>query len=233
MNAKLRWVATVCLLVAGAALLAQSYRVGPVPTADSLTMTPRADRTGATVVIPTGGINRERVRRGNCYYACDQAAGVAPGTALGTTAALTVYNPQNSGVLVSVHKVYAQYFSGTLGTGNLYHCVNTSATQTAPSSGTLLANTPALAGQNNASVAAVRTGATVVQPVAIAPFAYLPPELATTVTAIQQDFEVMDDGIQLLPGTSYQLQAVAATGTSPKITVAAFWEEIPLLNGQP
>lgn len=233
MNSRLRLVALIILLVAVAALAAQSYRVGPVPTADSLTMTPRADRTGATVMIPAGGVNRERVRRGSCYYASDQAAGVAPGTALGTTAALCVYNPSNSGVLVSVHKVYAQYFSGTLGTGNLYHCVNTTTTQTAPSGGTLLANTPALAGNANLSVAAVRTGATVVQPVAIAPFAYLPPELATTVTALQQDFEVMDDGIQLLPGTSYQLQAVAAAGTSPKITVAVFWEEIALLNGQP
>ena len=223
----------LAMILTFAALALGQVIVGPRPSADSLTVTPRGDRTGSAAVVPVGDVNRERVRRGTCYYACDQAAGVAPGTALGTTAMLVVYNPQNSGVLVCVHKVWAPYFSGTLGTGNLYHCVNTTTTQTAPSGGTVLANTPALAGNNNASVAVVRTGATVVQPVAVAPFSYLPPELATTVTAIQQDYDVMQDGVQLLPGTSYQLQAVAAAGTSPKLTPAVFWEEQALLNGQP
>lgn len=219
--------------LAAAALAFGQVKVGPTPTADSLNVTPRGDRTGATVVMPAASSNRERVRRGTCYFASDQASGVAPGTALGTTAALSVYNPANSGVLVVVNRVYAQYFSGTLGTGTLCHCVNTSQTQTAPSGGTLLANTPALAGNANLSVAVVRTGSTVVQPVIIAPYAYLPPELATTVTAIQQNYDDNGDAIQLLPGTSYQLQAVAAAGTTPKITCSVFWEEQQLLNGQP
>lgn len=231
MRTKLIPVLCACL-IAGA-LLAQSIRVGPLPTSDSNTAVPRGGRFAEQITLAAGGSNKERVRRGACYYASDQAAGVAPGTALGTTAMLCVYNPQNSGNLVIVRRVWAEYFSGTLGTGNLYHCLNTSTTQTAPSGGTLLANTPALAGNNNASVAVVRTGATVVQPVAIAPMSYLPPELATTVTAIQTTLEDVDDGIQLLPGTSYQLQAVAAAGTSPKLTPAVFWEEQPLLNGQP
>lgn len=227
------FVPAVCILVLCAAIMAQSYRVGPISQPDGQVPTIRYDRYGSAAVQQTGGTNKERVRRGACYYACDQGAGVAPGTALGTTAMLVVYNPANSGQLVSIHKVWAEYFSGTLGTGNLYHCVLSTQTQTAPSGGTLLTNAPALVGNANTSVAVVRTGATVVQPVAVAPMSYLAPELATTVTAPQQDFEVMEDGIQLLPGTTYQLQAVAAAGTSPKLTPAVFWEEIPLLNGQP
>lgn len=231
----MRKVAISFLIVGTVAALcwAQANRVGPLASNDASNNNARQERYGSLCIQHTGDVNKERVSRGNCYWAADQGTGVAPGTALGTTACLTVYNPQNSGKLVIVNKVYAPYFSGTLGTGTLYHCVNTSQTQTAPSGGTLLTNTPALAGNNNASVAAVRTGATVVQPVIVAPFAYLPPELATTVTATQQSFDNLDDGIILLPGTSYQLQAVAAAGTTPKLGPAVFWEEVALLNGQP
>jgi hypothetical protein len=222
-----------CIILCIAAIVIAQVRVGPNPTADSLTITPRGDRFGGFVTQAGGGNNKERVRRGACYFASDQGSGVAPGTALGTTAALVVYNPQNSGQLVIIRRVYAEYLSGTLGTGNLYHCYATSATQTAPSAGTLLTNRAALNGNAVSAVAVVRTGATVIQPVAIAPFVYLPPELATSVTAPQVTMEDVDDAFQLLPGTSYQLQAVAAAGTNPLITPAVFWEEQPLLNGQP
>lgn len=226
-------VPTVMALVFCAAVIAQSYRVGPIATPDGQVPTIRFDRYGSAATQASGAVNKERVRRGQCYYAAAQGAGVAPGTTLSTTAMLVVYNPANSGVLVVVNKAYAPYFSGTLGTGTLYHCLNGTATQTAPSGGTLLANTPALGGSNNASVAAVRTGATVVAPVIVAPMAYLAPELATSVTSPQQTFELLEDAIQLLPGTTYQLQAVAAAGTSPLLAPAVFWEEVPLLNGQP
>ena len=216
-----------------AIVLAQTYRIGPLPTGDGNVPAIRFGRTGEAAVQTVGDINKERVRRGQMYFAANQGTGVAPGTALGTTAQLVVYNPQNSGVLVIINQVYDTYFSGTLGTGTLYHCVNTSTTQTAPSGGTLLTNTPALAGTNNASVAQVRTGATVVQPVILAPFCYLAPELATSVTQPQQTWVDTSDSIQLLPGTSYQLQAVAAAGTSPLLSPAVLWEEQPLLNGQP
>jgi len=221
------------LLVVGALLYGQTARVGPLQSLDSTNNNYRQERSGALCFQTIGGKHRERVRRGACYFAAAQGAGVAPGTTLSTTAHLCVYNPQSSGVLVVITKVYDQYFSGTLGTGTLYHCINQTATQTAPSGGTLLANSPALGGTNNASLAQVRTGATVVQPVIIAPYGYLAPELATTVTQTQYTFEDTEDSIQLLPGTSYQLQAVAAAGTSPLMAPAVMWEEVPLLNGQP
>ena len=227
------YIPLLAAIAIGAIVIAQTIRVGPLPTADSGNVSPRGGRFAEQITLASGGSNKERVRRGACYYACDQGAGVAPGTALGTTAMLVAYNPQNSGVLVVLRRAYAEYFSGTLGTGNLYHCLNQTTTQTAPSGGTLLANSPALGGNANTSVCVVRTGATVVQPVAIAPFVYLPPELATSVSAPQATVEDFDDGVQLLPGTSYQMQAVAAAGTTPKLTPAIFWEEQPLLNGQP
>lgn len=230
---RLRLILGAAGLVLCASVLAQSYRVGPIATSDGNNATPRAGRFGETIQQAAGDVNRERVRRGNVYFACDQAAGVAPGTALGTTAHLVLYNPQNSGVLVSVIWARSQYLSGTLGTGNMYHCVATSTTQTAPSAGTLLTNRAALNGNNVAAVAVARTGATVIQPVAIMPYAYLAPELATSVTAPQQTGDNLQDIIQLLPGTSYQLQSVAAAGTSPLMTPAVGWEEIPLTQGQP
>jgi hypothetical protein len=214
-------------------VFAQSYRVGPVQNADSINMTPRAGRSGETIVQASGGSNKERVRRGSCYWAAAGSNSFAPGTVIGTTAFMCVYNPQNSGNLVIIRKVYAVYNQGTLGTGIMFHCINPTATQTAPLAGTLMTNTPALAGANNASVAQCRGGATVVAPTIIAPFQYLAPELATTVTQPQFGWEDLDDGIALLPGTSYQLQTVGAAGTGAAMSPAVFWEEQPLLNGQP
>ena len=221
------------LLLCVGFVVAQTGRVGPLPSLDGSNVNYRQERTGALVIASLGDVNRERVRRGQCYYAAQQGAGTAPGTTLSTTAELVAYNPQNSGVLICVKRVWNQYFSGTLGTGTTYHCINQSVTQTAPSGGTLLANSPALAGAANTSVCQVRIGATVVQPIIIAPFAYLPPELATSVTPPQQSVDDLEDSVQLLPGTSYQLQAVAAAGTSPLMAPGIFWEEIPLLNAQP
>ena len=46
---------------------------------------------------------------------------------------------------------------------------------------------------------------------------------------MQELNEDIDGEIVLEPGTSYQLQAVAAAGTTPKITAGITWEEITIV----
>lgn len=189
-------------------------------------------REGQTLEQITGiahGKYYEAASRGKLFAAADQGAGVAPGTTLSTTAALVLYNPQGSGRRLAVKKVRVAYFSGTLGSGDLYHCVNTTTTQAAPSGGTVLANTCLDAGGAGiGSVGVARVGATVVQPVIVGPICALDPELATSVVGLRQVTEDLNGEIVLEPGTSYQIQAVAAAGTSPKITLSVTWEEVPL-----
>ena len=55
------------------------------------------------------------------------------------------------------------------------------------------------------------------------------PELVAAFKAELPPRCVIDGEIVLEPGTSYQLQAVAAAGSSPKITAGVTWEEIPIV----
>jgi hypothetical protein len=188
----------------------------------------REGKTLEQIVSLAHGKYYEAASRGLLWSTCEQGTGIAPGTALGTTAFFVLYNPINSGFNIALKKVNVGYISGTLGAGTLYHCVNTLTTQTAPSGGTALSNVCALIGGGFSSVALARVNATVVTPVAYRPFVVLNAMLATTATNPVDLWEDMDGEIVLLPGTSYQLQAIAAAGTSPKLTVGVSWEEVPL-----
>lgn len=188
----------------------------------------REGKTLEQIVSQAHGKYYEAASRGLLWSACEQGTGIAPGTALGTTAFFVLYNPVNSGFLVALKKVNVGYISGTLGAGTLYHCVKTDPAQTAPSGGTALSNVCALIGGGFSSVAIAKVNATVVQPVAYRPFISLNAMLATTATNPVDLWEDMDGEIVLLPGTSYQLQAIAAAGSTPKLTVGATWEEVPL-----
>lgn len=187
----------------------------------------REAKTLEQVTTQAHGKYYEAASRGVLWSACEQGTGIAPGTALGTTAFFALYNPAGSGFVVAVKKVNVGYISGTLGAGTLYHCVNTSTSQAAPSSGTALSNVCCLIGGGYSSVALARVNATVATPVAYRPFVSLNAMLASTATNPVDLWEDLDGEIVLLPGTSYQLQAVAAAGSTPKLTVGVSWEEVP------
>jgi hypothetical protein len=189
----------------------------------------REDQTLAQCVAMAHGKYVEASVRGMLFTACEQGTGIAPGTALGTTAFFVLYNPANSGKRLAIAKVNVGYISGTLGAGTLYHCVLSTTTQTAPSGGTLLTSQCADVGNPATAVGVARVNATVVQPLAYRPFVTLNAMLATTATNPIDLWEDLDGEIVLEPGTTYQLQAIAAAGTSPKLTVGVTWEEYPLM----
>ncbi|HYD99853.1 MAG TPA: hypothetical protein VEH84_10750, partial [Alphaproteobacteria bacterium] len=174
------------------------------------------------------------------FGAQEQGSGVAPGTALGTTACLALYNPRGSGKLLSITRVSLGYVSGTLGAGTVFHCANVPTDTGAvgavasPSGGTSLSVYNRRFGYqvqaaSAAPVGLARVGATVTAPVAIGVFCSLQASLATTAVAPWMMVDDVAGRIVIEPGFCYQLQAVAAAGSTPLVSPGVEWEEIPLL----
>jgi hypothetical protein len=156
---------------------------------------------------------------GACY-----AAGVAPGTALGATAALVLYNPPTNKQPIGVKKVSFGYLSGTIGAGSLVHCMDTNTAHAAPTGGNAVTGL-CLSNDAAAPNGVATWGATVAAaPTVVRPFVSL-----TALTAAVANFpylvvESVRDFI-LNPGMSYQIQGIAAAGTTPLILLGIEWWE--------
>ena len=211
--------------------------VGPILLADGNTpATGRQGKSGEAIVGQAHGKWFEAASRGVLFGACEQA-GVAPGTALGTTACLALYNPAKSGKRLIVCKTSLGYISGTLGAGTVFHCANIKVAGTAvaaPSGGTSLTvysrnigGEPLVSSQD--AVGLVRTNCTVTQPIAMRPFASLQASLASTAVGPWMLTEDMAGEFVIEPGYCYQLQAIAAAGSTPLVAPGVMWEEIPIL----
>lgn len=210
--------------------------VGPVLGADGTTPTTgRQGKTGEATVGQAHGKYYEASSRGVLFAAQLLAGtGQAPSGTISTTATFVLYNPVGSGKRLSIVRRGVCYVSGTLGTGVLYDCVCNTVPQTVPSGGTAIV--PVCLDVGNVSgVAAVglpRVTATVTAPSLVGVICYLPPELASSVTALQANNEDIDGAIVIEPGCSYQMQSISAAGTSPLINPFVWWEEVPLVTGQ-
>lgn len=186
------------------------------------------------VALDKTGDQRIAMAHGKYYVANEDGkmfgavhnAGDAPGTTISTTACACLYNPVGSGVNLSVCKVSIGYVSGTIGTGTMFHCVNMTTTQTAPT-GTAATGGVVNLGGGGAGQGQYFSTATVVAPKAYRPFVTLDPMLATSVLGLPLKVEDMDGEILLPPGTSYQIQSIAAAGTSPLFAVGIVWRELP------
>src|SRR3972149_305667 len=124
--------------------------------------------TGEGAIAPPGeeavsqvhGPLYEQNRRGNVYMGATAVTGVAPGTAIGTTAAFALYNPLNSLFNLVVLKASMSYLSGTLGIGFVNWIYHTAAVQAgAPGTGTAITGVKGR-GQGTAGVGEARTNAT-------------------------------------------------------------------------
>lgn len=219
-------VGLIGVRTAKAVIVAQGAAGAYGTNPDSLNQ--REDKTLAQVFTQAHGKYTEASSRGVMFRACDQA-GTALSVSLTTTVTFTLYNPQGSGKRIVVCKASAGYISGTLGAGTVFHCVNNSTTQTAPSSGTLLTTYCCDAGLSSAAVGVCRTGATVVAAVAHRPFFSTGAALATTALGMYAVTDDLDGEIILEPGTSYQICGVCAAGSSPVIACGVSWEEYPLI----
>jgi hypothetical protein len=205
-------------------------RVGPQSLAEGNQAQPRGAKTGETCVSQVHGKYYEGSSHGDAYSATVAAAGVAPGTALGTTAAFTLYNPRGSRFRLAVQRVVASYISGTLGAGTLFYVTNTDPTAAAPTGGTKLTPQNLDLGRANNAQAIAFTGATLPSvPVELRPFCSVTAFSASTGVAPFQVEEDVDGEIVVEPGCALSLEGVTAAGTSPLISIGMTWREVPIV----
>jgi hypothetical protein len=207
-------------------MVANDIRIGPQVAADGSLVTQRGARTGEACVTFAHSYYQEPARNGMIMEACTAVAGVAPGTALGTTPPMAIWNPPNSGVYLHVLKCSMGYVSGTLGAGSLLYAAVNSQT-TVPATGTELV-------PNNTKLGFPRGQGR----------AFQGSTLASTPTILRAAFtlgafvgganppvpvaDVIDGAFCIPPGGVFVLQGLAGAGTSPLVIFAVAWEEIPL-----
>lgn len=163
-------------------------------------------------------------RAGRIFHAATAVTGVAPGTAISTTAGFALHNPFGSGVNLAILKASIGYISGTLGAGTIYHLANENPVTTTPD-GTAITPVPALL-NGAAPLGKPLTTATIVEPTLIRPFCSLGASLASTAEAPWRIEEDVDGAIVVPPGCTYALHGICAAGTSPLIGYGVTWEEI-------
>lgn len=205
----------------------QAYGHTGIPTAlpDGSDVPLRLGRNGEVVSTQAHGQFHEAASRQNLYLGSIAVAGVAPGTALGTTPPFALWNPTGSGKILSIKRVHVGYVSGTLGAGSLLHAVVT-AQPSAPTGGTELTPANCFLGATR-STARLFTGSTVAAtPTILRPSVVLNAMLASTATQPSMVDDWVDGSIIVPPGMAYVLQAIAAAGSTPLVVLAALFEEI-------
>jgi len=200
-------------------------RVGPGYAADGASETPRMTRDLGIGVQDLHGRYYEAVSRGTVFEAATATSGVAPGTAIGTTAAFTLFNPKNSGKNLVLLDADMGYVSGTLGSGTVYIVVNSNPAA-ADVSGTAITPTNLLIGGPVGVGKAFTTATLPANPTAVHPLWILSPMLATTVFAPLDVRVVFDGKYVIAPGCAVSFEAVAGAGSTPLVTFSMSWEEV-------
>jgi hypothetical protein len=200
-------------------------RIGPISGMDGAGEAFRQARLSEQVVMDGGAHFQEAAIRQQLFTAALVAAGLAPGTTLGTTAPLALFNPPNSGKVLSIIRYTFAWASGTLGAGKLWHVIHDPVTATP--GGTAVTprchNGASVAGAGKAFSSATGLGAANAM------------EIAATVTALTADTGTglpvsgNVDGLYVIPpGGAYSLQEVGAAGTSPLVFESITWAEYPI-----
>ncbi len=172
--------------------------------------------------------------RARVFSAVTDAAGVAPGTALGTTSAFALENPLTSGVNLFILTVSEAYKSGTLGTGATFLVGDAGASGQAAATpivtSTNIVEIPGRAGSGDVSKGRAHDAATVLTtPVAIMPLWTLEPYLATTVT-LHADYHRDIKGLVMVPpGSVVSVQNIGASGSTPLVYIGMTWAEVPVV----
>lgn len=199
--------------------------VGPKSlTTGSTNAEQRIAATGGQVVCDAHGRYHEAAARGNLYMASMQA-GAALGTALTATAVtFTLYNPANSGVIISLLNCALAITSAPAGSAALVYAINNNPVAAAPGSVTALAVRGMPLGNAGVGKALAYSAATLPAiPVVAKALATI---LATGSTAGMQINDDVAGAILLGPNSAVTIQNI---GTACNGIVSMIWEEIPLL----
>lgn len=200
--------------------------VGVQSQGDGAIVTPRAGHSGELVVLPHGKWY-EAALRGRLFHGQTAVTGVAPGTAVGTTAAFALANPASSGVDLVVLKAWLSYVSGTLGIGQIDWVGHLNPAQAAIT-GTAIAPVNGKVGGGAGQGKPLTTATVPAAGSVFRLFANLPPMLASSVNIPWRFEDNVDGAIVIPPGVAVSLQATAAAGTSPLVLFGVMWEEVPV-----
>jgi hypothetical protein len=190
----------------------------------------RGNRLGELVV--SDGLPRfaEWASRGKVWVGTTAAAGVAPGTAIGTSPAFYLHNPIGSGTALVPIGAWLGYVSGTLGAGSLVYTTNQGAQASNPTGGTAITpQATLLAGGNTTAVGKCFTGSTTATQSLVRPTGIiLQASLASTAVAPVQIRDGLDGEFVIAPGYGLGIQGIAAAGSSPLVLLGMSWLEIPI-----
>lgn len=190
----------------------------------------RLGRSRELIVGDGHGRYFECVRTGRVFTA--GVASVAPGTALGTTPPLDIYNDIRSGGIAALLGIAVGYVSGTIGAGSLV--LAQTAQNTVPTGGSNITPQSNILGGGAGSRMKAGSGRTIAAAATqVAPVATLNPTLATAPAAggfaPASSTWIELGGLYIIPpGVVACLQGVAAAGTTPLVMLAAVWEELEI-----
>ena len=185
----------------------------------------RVDRMGCLVTTPGGSDLQEMVQVGIVMTASNAVAGATPGTALGTTAPISLWNPPSSGKNLVILHVSVGYVSGTLGAGNYAFAWNAQAT--APSGTELTPVNNLLGAPRGVGRAFTGANATGSTPVIIRPSFSFGAFLATSVALPSESLDYVNGGIIVTQGSVLVFSAIATAGTSPLCIHCIKYAEVP------
>jgi hypothetical protein len=202
-------------------------RVGVQTLQDGTQQPPRLGHAGEIVTDDCHGRFYEAVYRGNVFSATTAIAGVAPGTALATTAQLiAIYNPPASGKNLEFLRARIGYVSGTLGAGSIVYATGA---QIVAITGTAIAIKNNLLGAAAPSVAQAAAAAGVTSaPGIVAPAFTLGAFLATTASINPPLIDEIAGELILTPGNVLVMSGIAAAGSTPLVLASLTWEEVPV-----
>jgi hypothetical protein len=161
------------------------------------------------------------------YEASTATSGVAPGTTIGTTGAFTLYNPKTSTRNLVVQEINMAYVSGTLGSGAVYLCANTNPAASAPTGTSITPVCTYIGSTITAQAQAFTTSTLPASPTMIRGLWTLTPMLATSVFQPFVLEETTQGRYVIQPGCALSLEAVAGSGSSPKVVFSMSWIEVP------
>ena len=207
-------------------------KVGPQVLSDGSNAQPRLAKDGSSVTSSIAGKHYELASRSMIFVGGIAGTGVAPGTALATTAqALLLYNPIGSGVNCSVIRFAHAHVSGTRGLG-FWVVANYSTLQ--PGTNVAPAGTACVVHGANGDIggnkallynAATCTAAPIFNEV----LDWEGVLDGTGATQVGASREYLFDGSCLVkPGTAKVFTYVGGAGTTPLVAVSAKWAELAI-----
>lgn len=165
----------------------------------------------------------EATLRDLVFHAAMVAAGVTPGTAIGTAASAALYNPPNSGVRAVLTSIRVAAVSGTIGQGFL--ALGLGSNLTAAPTGTAMTVNPGKHGGAKKPACSALYSVTLATAPALVDILN---DLGVTQSNMQMNEAKLDGDRLLEPGCVWALEEVAAAGTTPKLIYAFSWLELPI-----